>query len=221
MQKIFRIKFEKADVAKYISHLDLNRLFARALSRAGLKIAHSEGFNPHPKIVFASTLSLGIESFCEAVDIKIIGDITAEEISAKLQGVFPSGINVLDVVELTEQNQNSPTYKKFKEIDNARFLIFVKSQNFTARDLENLFSGDVHTPKKPGVMINLKDYICKISFTDDTDDCIKIDCILKTNQQEYLNPQIITKAIDTHFMTFADYTIQKIQMYDKNGEVFE
>ena len=216
MQKTFRIKFEKADVAKYISHLDLNRLFARALSRAGLKIAHSEGFNPHPKIVFASTLSLGTESFCEAVDVKILGDITAEEISAKLKGTFPTGINILDIREL---DPNSPTHRKFKEIDNARFFIFVKSSNFTMSDLEKLFSDDVHVPKKPGAMINLRDYICKIDFTEESDS-IKIDCILKTNQQQYLNPQIITKAIDTHFMTFADYTIQKVQMYDKNGEVF-
>ena len=195
--KTYRIKFEKAGPAKYISHLDLNRLFARSLARADIKVAHSEGFNPRPKIVFASTLSLGIESFCEFADIKTAENLTA----AQIKNFFPRGINILEVYE---------PETGFKTIDRTRFHIFVTP---APAGLDGLFAGDAFAEKKPGVNINLKDYIC----------CIKtdkfIDAVLKTNQEMFLNPENIVKAIAAKY-EIDGYYIQKIGMYDKNGALF-
>jgi radical SAM-linked protein len=61
MQRL-RIRFSRGEEIKYISHLDLMRLWQRALNRAGLEIAYSEGFNPHPRMSLAAPLALGVTS---------------------------------------------------------------------------------------------------------------------------------------------------------------
>ena len=54
----YRIKFEKGDDVKFISHLDVMRYFQRAIKRAELPIGYSQGFNPHQLMSFASPLTL-------------------------------------------------------------------------------------------------------------------------------------------------------------------
>jgi len=208
--KNFRVKFEKAGVAKYISHLDLNRIFSRAIARAGIEVAHSEGFNPHPKIAFVSALSLGTESFCEFADMKIIDtdNISESEIFDRLKNVFPSGINIKEVY--------APKLD-FKYIDRTRFYIFVKPTGFGASDLEELFSGDVTVEKKPGIVINLRDYTDNIAISDG--DYIKIDAVVKTNREMFLNPENIIKGVNAKYIV-EDYFIQKIEMYDKDLNIF-
>jgi len=233
--KNFRIKFEKTGVAKYISHLDLNRIFSRAIIRAEIKIAYSEGFNPHPKIAFVSALSLGTESFCEFVDIKIIDvdNVSESDIFNKLKNVFPLGINIKEAY--------APNLD-FKYIDSTRFYIFVKSNGFEAGELNELFSGDVFVEKKPGLSVNLKDYICEIDVSQDYNELllvpinsptgefggtarsslkeyIKIDAVVKTNQTMFLNPENIIKGINSKYSA-GDYFIQKVEMYDKDFKIF-
>ena len=78
--KNVRIWFTKELECKYISHLDLNRCMLRAVRRAQLPIWYTEGFNPHPYISFLLALTLGVESEGEPVDIRIVGNITADEV---------------------------------------------------------------------------------------------------------------------------------------------
>ena len=63
-----RALFEKTGNARYISHLDLMRVFQRAFKRAGLPLTHTQGFNPRPSVSIALPLSLGVESRCELLD---------------------------------------------------------------------------------------------------------------------------------------------------------
>jgi len=99
MQKL-RIKFSKEGGASYISHLDLMRTLERSLRRADLSLAFSEGFNPHPKMSFASALSLGVKSRGEYLDLELEKPIDKEEVLTRLNGVLPEGIRALAVEEL-------------------------------------------------------------------------------------------------------------------------
>lgn len=97
MQEI-RLRFSKTDTAKYISHLDINRAFQRAFSRAKINLWYTEGFNPHPYMSFSLPLSLGVESLCENVDIRIIDDSADYSvIKDKMNAVLPMGIRIVDV----------------------------------------------------------------------------------------------------------------------------
>lgn len=94
-----RIRFAKVDRAKYISHLDTNRVFQRAFARAEINIWFTEGFNPHPYMSFSLPLSLGVESLCESVDIRLTDEMTDEEVKNRLNEVLPEGIYIVDVYE--------------------------------------------------------------------------------------------------------------------------
>lgn len=94
-----RLRFSKTGQAKYISHLDTNRVFSRAFARAKINLWYTQGFNPRPYMSFSLPLSLGVESFCENVDIKIIDDLTDEEIKVRVNDALPLGIRIVDVYD--------------------------------------------------------------------------------------------------------------------------
>jgi radical SAM-linked protein len=97
--RLVRIRFEKTGRSKYISHLDLTRCMSRALKRAQIPIWYTQGFNPHPYMTFALPLSLGIESLCESMDIKIEGEMQNDQIEESLSKVMPEGISVYSVYD--------------------------------------------------------------------------------------------------------------------------
>lgn len=94
-----RIWFAKEGRAKYISHLDIVRCMSRAVRRAGLPLWYTEGFNPHPYMMFALPLSLGFSSQCESMDIRIEGEMPVTEIGIRMRAVMPEGLRILSVRE--------------------------------------------------------------------------------------------------------------------------
>ena len=82
---------------RYISHLDLMRLFMRALRRAELPLKMSEGFSPHPKLSFKRALKLGVESQHEEGSIVLKFPVEPEDFKNRLQKQLPEGIKIKDV----------------------------------------------------------------------------------------------------------------------------
>jgi len=101
----YRITFEKKNLARFVGHLDLQTLFQRALKRAGLPMAYSQGFNPHMLISFAQPLPLGMESLCEMVDVEVTQEIEPLEAVAKLNDALPEGFNVINAELLLPQTK--------------------------------------------------------------------------------------------------------------------
>ena len=94
----YRMRFEKREALRFISHHDLMRVFELALRRSGLKVAHTQGFNPHPKVSFALAIPLGVESLDEIVDIDIEHEAEApapEQVVNQLGAVMPPGLSLL------------------------------------------------------------------------------------------------------------------------------
>lgn len=67
-----RFKFYKKGALQYISHLDLVRTMHKIIVRAGFPLWYTEGFNPKPKLVFGAPLSIGCESDCEFLDVRLM-----------------------------------------------------------------------------------------------------------------------------------------------------
>ncbi|MDD3193308.1 MAG: TIGR03936 family radical SAM-associated protein [Oscillospiraceae bacterium] len=87
-----RVFYQKTGTAKYISHLDINRCFQRAMKRAGIPLWFTEGFNPHAYLTFPLPLALGYESLCECVDFRLVGEMAPEEIIKRLNDTLPAGL---------------------------------------------------------------------------------------------------------------------------------
>ena len=92
--------FAKKGLMKYISHLDLMRLFTRAMRRADLPLKMTEGFNPHPKFSIQRALKLGLESESEEASVLLTEPIGPAEFMERLQKQLPEGIEIKSVSPL-------------------------------------------------------------------------------------------------------------------------
>ncbi len=132
MRKI-RVFFTKMGRAKYISHLDSNRCWQRSIKRSGLPVWYTEGFNPHMYLTFPLPLSLGYESKYECVDLRLMKNISDEEVVARLNDSLPMDIRVFACAE--------PVMDQ-KEIAWADYDIFLTCENAeeVASDLTAYFN---------------------------------------------------------------------------------
>ena len=93
-----RIWFTKKDTAKYISHLDLTRCLIRAFRRTDIPLWYTEGFNPHPHLVFGLSLPLGVEGENEILDIRLDDESYPDErVISELNRVTVPGIEFLKI----------------------------------------------------------------------------------------------------------------------------
>ncbi|MBR5307310.1 MAG: TIGR03936 family radical SAM-associated protein [Clostridia bacterium] len=204
----FRVTFSKDDVLVYISHLDLNHAFIRALNRADVKLRFSEGFNPHPKIVFALPLSVGMEGENEIVDIGVADEeMTEEKLRDILTEQMPPHITVKFVVRVEG---------KLKDISGARYEIRI-SKSGIADKLSEFFKSEISVLKKTKSgekQVVISGQIQKISAVE-TDGITLIDAVLDARADSYLNPELIMRAaLDAGIISQSDaYGINRKEIY--------
>ncbi|GCL37102.1 hypothetical protein SR1949_22090 [Sphaerospermopsis reniformis] len=95
-----RVWFGKQGDMALVSHLDLMRLFDRVMRRAGLPVAFTGGFHPHPRIALASALSLGSTSSGEIVDFELTQPMDVEDFRTQLVSQLPSDIPIYRIEEI-------------------------------------------------------------------------------------------------------------------------
>ena len=96
MQRL-RIRFSRGNELKFISHLDIIRLWDRALRRAQIPLAYSEGFSPHPRISLAAPLSVGVISDAELMDLTVANQVSPHWFAAAVSQQLPAGMGIGDV----------------------------------------------------------------------------------------------------------------------------
>ncbi len=212
--QMLRIFFTKMGEAAYISHLDLQRVMARALRKSGLPVWYSQGFNPHIYMSFALPLPLGQESETEAVDCKTESEET--DFSAYLENLnraLPRGIRA--------QRIAAPLHKP-AEIESAEYRMdYERTQDEMQKILENYRQ----MPEAP-VLVKRK----KTEETVDLKNLAKINppekegafsVVLPAGSEQNINPFLFTHFLETHFSLpphGAKIVRKKVLM--KNGEEF-
>ncbi|MGD1917612.1 MAG: TIGR03936 family radical SAM-associated protein, partial [Pleurocapsa sp.] len=119
-----RMWFGKIDEMGLISHLDLVRLFDRAIRRAALPISFTGGYHPGPKISIANALSLGITSNGEIVDFELTQEIEPEEFRTRLAEQLPDNVPIYKIEEVDVKSLNAS-----RIMDKAEYLITVQANN--------------------------------------------------------------------------------------------
>ena len=133
------VEFTKSEEVKYVSHLDIIRMFGRALRRAGLDISFSKGFNPHPIMNFAHPMGVGISSECELIKIGVEENISSAEFLEKLSPCMPEGFELKNAKETESKTP-------FSELYGAKYVIELTGKVY---DVEKILSmPEVITEKK-------------------------------------------------------------------------
>lgn len=97
-----RLRYAKRGPMRFTSHRDFARAFERAILRAGVPIAYSQGFTPHPKISYASAAPTGVASEAEYLEIGLRAPVAPADLVTALDAALSPGLDVLDAVEATE-----------------------------------------------------------------------------------------------------------------------
>jgi radical SAM-linked protein len=97
VQKL-RIRFAKRGRLRFTSHRDFQRAFERALRRAGVPVAYSQGFTPHPKVSYAGAAPMGAASEAEYLEIAVAKECDPAAVAAALDAALPPGLDIVDVV---------------------------------------------------------------------------------------------------------------------------
>jgi radical SAM-linked protein len=118
MTQRLRLTFAKTEAMRFTGHLDLHHTWERTLRRAGLPLAYSQGFNPHPRLNLASALPLGFTSECEVIDVWLEQEMSVEEVNAALQPALPPG---LDVIEIQAVDPHQPALQS--ELEASEFIL--------------------------------------------------------------------------------------------------
>ncbi len=204
-----RLFFKKVDRAKYISHLDLNRLMQRALRRAALPIWQTEGFNPHPYITFALPLALGTEGLNETMDTRLTEDMDLSVVISRLNGALPEDVQITRAA--------APKYKHTM-IAKAEYTIdtdcnLEKFKLFIARP--EIFTEKI--TKKGISVIDLKPHINLIDVAGSN-----IDLILPAGTEFSINPGLVFEAFQkAEHIEINKLNICRTAVYCKNGSIFE
>lgn len=95
-----RVTFARGDLLRYITHLDLMRSWERAIKRAGLPIAYSEGFTRHPQLALAAPLPVGATAEGELMDVYLAAAIDPRQFRERLEAQTPPGLSIERVEEV-------------------------------------------------------------------------------------------------------------------------
>lgn len=133
-----RVKFSRGKEIKFISHLDLMRLWQRALRRAGMPLAYSEGFNPHPRISLAAPLALGITSEAELMDVVLSRPVSPHFFIDAVNQQLPPGIQILQAQPVAPTLPSLQSQVRFAEYRVE--LAFEKGQTELQSAIDSLLS---------------------------------------------------------------------------------
>jgi radical SAM-linked protein len=139
MQRL-RLTFSRSEELKYISHLDLMRLWQRALRRADIPLVYSQGFSPHPRLSLAAPLAVGVTSGGELIDIFLERRVSPHFFMKVVGEQLPSGIDISEIAEVglgLPSLQSQVRYAEYKVIADTD-----KKPNEVQAAIDSLLSSD-------------------------------------------------------------------------------
>ena len=190
----YRLKFEKRDKMIYIGHLDLLTFFQRAVKRARLPIAYSNGFNPHQQMSFACPLSLGQYGYGEYVDIELKEEMRQDEIMQSLNSTMNKGLVISDVRRLSEGEKTGAAIVTAADY---RVTLGIKIDNIDSV-ISELMSSDTmeieRTSKRKTKLVNIRPNIYTLT-ADNSGDKTVLNMRIATGSANNLKADLVCEYI--------------------------
>lgn len=198
----YKITFAKRGYMIFTSHLDMQRLFKRAFKRAGISLAYSQGYNPHPLTSFAQPLSLGYYSEGEILEFRTKEDHSPSHIMSRLSKAMPEGLVILDISRMGDKEKTIAS-RCTAAIYNMK--IDMTDLKVTAQELSELipaFLGQQHIivlkkskKKKEPVATDIKEKIKEIDVNI-VDDNFIMTMLLDAGSNSNLSPELFFQAFN-------------------------
>ncbi len=120
--------YKKADMV-FISHLDLVRVFERAIRRADIPVDYTQGFNPRPIMAFATALGVGVASDGEYIDIQLSEKLNANLVTERLNNVLPEGLKIIKSVAISNKEESLMSI-----ISSSTYLVQIKTTDILGKE---------------------------------------------------------------------------------------
>ncbi|MBQ8399473.1 MAG: DUF2344 domain-containing protein [Clostridia bacterium] len=207
-----RIKFHKIGKLKFISHLDLCRTLKGAFGRAGVPIKYSQGFNPHPKMVFSMPLPVGAESVCEYLDITLTEERDEKELMAAINAQLTPDLQVLEIYACAMD---------FMDIALAEYEFFF--DDFSAQELETVLGGAlpiVKKSKKGMIEVDLRPKIVRFEISEQ-EGTTRFHAFLSADSNDFVNPELLVRAFErANGRPIEYYSIMRRALYTADVTTF-
>ena len=188
-----RIKFSKQGVMRFIGHLDIMRYFQKAMRRAHIDIAFTEGFSPHMIMSFAAPLGVGLTSDGEYMDIEIRTPVSSEDAIHQLNEVMVEGMKVLSFRQIEEGKAGKAMSLVAAADYTVSFRPGYEPEGDWQSRLEEFIQKDsilvLKKTKKSEVETDIRPMIYQLSVKDD-----KVHMTLATGSAANLKPELVMSA---------------------------
>ena len=185
------IRFGKQPRLRFISHLDLQRFFQRAVNRTGLPIAWTQGFNPHPVMSFGSALALGWTSEYEVIDIKLSAPMGRRRVEEAVRAALPGDLPVLEVKLMDDRH---PAPMALVKMSDYRIEFPKGDGEAVLRQIPAFLASDrvmaVKKSKSGEKEIDVRPMALKVAEADGG-----IECRLMLTEQATLKPDLLVKVL--------------------------
>ncbi|NLY52526.1 MAG: DUF2344 domain-containing protein [Firmicutes bacterium] len=185
-----RARFTKEEPVRFISHLDLARTVERAVRRAGLPVAYSQGFNPRPKIAFGSALALGITSSAEYVDMEFSDGFGINEFLRAINENLPSGIRFKEAKVIP-----ADTAPLMSVIDRAQYIITgeLGQDGGLSSIVQQILDSDEIWIERPGKKqtrrINIRPWIFSLEVLEEGAGAGTLSLLVQTGSRGNVRPE--------------------------------
>ena len=189
---VIRLKFKKVGNLQYVSHLDLVRTMNKIVVRADLPLWYTEGFNPKPKLVFAAPLSIGTESVCEFLDLRLTERIDPEIIRERLNA------NMTGEMQISEAYYPETKFTDLKWLSYSMQFKTVGASDELADKCNEVLSSDrieiLKNTKSGEQMVDIRPLI-KSAVAEFDGEFLCIKAILCADPSSFLNPEYLVKVL--------------------------
>ncbi|MFI3177437.1 MAG: TIGR03936 family radical SAM-associated protein [Eubacteriales bacterium] len=214
-----RVKFAKVGSLKFVGYLDTLRFFQKAIRRAEINIAYSQGFSPHQIMSFAAPLGVGIESVGEYFDMEVHSYTTSDDMKNRLNNVMADGIWVESVRLLPDNIQNA-----MASIAAARYVVTLRNgyeTPFVWQDaLDGFLSKEeilvIKKTKKSERKIDVKPLIYELQPHEKG-----IEMLVDASSAANIKPKLVMKALyEDNESTLEEHAIEvlRLELYGRIGD---
>lgn len=213
-----QLVFYKGGLLRFVGHLDLMRTLQRAMRRAEIPLAYSQGFNPHPLMSFASPLALGCIGEQEVMEIKLEQEMTDEAVLTQLNAQLPEGLHISACRTIEDQGPSAMA-KVQAALYRIRFAQglewagivddFMKQEKILVKKL-----GKVRG-RKQQIEVDIKPWIYDLQIEDERTILLLCACGSEQNLKPELLVQEIYRQIGREDLQFTEQMF-RLELFGKS-----